>query len=318
MTMSRRAKLLVSAWLVLHLAAVALPPLWVLSGDSGPVSAAKRGLSWYIDPMFLNHGYGFFGPDPGPSFLLRCELELPDGRKIEQTYPDLKEHRPRLLYHRHFMLTSRLQFGRASDVTTLYARPYARHLAERYGARHVRLFLVRHELARPWKVAAGMKLDDPSLYAPMPNLMIDGTWTAPLEAAPGPAPPGLRAPEELGPPRAAPSSAGRAGTTSPAVVTLEIVLDRSRQAGEIPRPPGGTASLSNWTGRGELVPLRWEEHENEEDFVFYAADPELPAIVAHRIGMNELLLRLPMEAGERLLIMRRDELPIAEYPENTP
>lgn len=70
----------------------------------------------YINAMYLNHGYAFFAPNPGPSHLVRYRIEFDDGREpIEGVFPDLKTQRPRLLYHRHFML--------AESLYSLYTPP---------------------------------------------------------------------------------------------------------------------------------------------------------------------------------------------------
>lgn len=86
-------------------------------GLSPSVSLLLQPLASYGQFLYLDRGYAFFAPDPGPSHLLRVELKAKqDGNdsaaKIEErttsteirTYPDLNQQWPRLLYHRHFML----------------------------------------------------------------------------------------------------------------------------------------------------------------------------------------------------------------------
>ncbi len=51
--------------------------------------------------MYLSHGYFFFAPNPGPAHLLEIRVEP---SRVE-LWPDRKAQWPRLLYHRHFMLT---------------------------------------------------------------------------------------------------------------------------------------------------------------------------------------------------------------------
>jgi hypothetical protein len=59
--------------------------------------------------MYLNHGYAFFAPDPGPNHLVDYKVEFADGRPaVSGRFPDLSKERPRLLYHRHFMLSEAL------------------------------------------------------------------------------------------------------------------------------------------------------------------------------------------------------------------
>jgi hypothetical protein len=63
----------------------------------------------YIAMMYLDHGYFFFAPNPGPSFLVKYKVEYPDGREtVAGVFPNLKEQRPRLLYHRYFMVSTAL------------------------------------------------------------------------------------------------------------------------------------------------------------------------------------------------------------------
>ncbi|WP_250928689.1 hypothetical protein [Aporhodopirellula aestuarii] len=74
-------------------------------------------LAAYGQFLYLDRGYAFFAPDPGPSHLMRVEMSRPaTGDEGEQSpglaepntetrlYPDLNDQWPRLRYHRHFML----------------------------------------------------------------------------------------------------------------------------------------------------------------------------------------------------------------------
>lgn len=101
-----KVRALVSLLIIVHLAAVILPPL---SMEGSPLaSIGWRGLRPYIEAGYLNHGYHFFAPQPGPSHLIRYELEMPDGSRKEGEFPSREQNWPRLLYHRHFMLTEYL------------------------------------------------------------------------------------------------------------------------------------------------------------------------------------------------------------------
>jgi hypothetical protein len=78
----------------------------------------------YSQWMYLDHGYFFFAPNPGPSHLVQCQFapsppatnsnvsQDAEPRKADATseipssqFPDRKEQWPRLLYHRYFMLS---------------------------------------------------------------------------------------------------------------------------------------------------------------------------------------------------------------------
>jgi len=85
-----------------HLLAVVAEPLFFYSRSdvqAGPeFLALRRGLGPYVDWMYLDHGYFFFAPNPGPSHLVGI-------RDQSVVFPDRKEQWPRLLYHRYFMLS---------------------------------------------------------------------------------------------------------------------------------------------------------------------------------------------------------------------
>ncbi len=79
-----------------------------------PSSELSRSVAKIAEPYyvagFLGHGYRFFAPNPpSASFIVRYRLTMPDGTNREGEFPNLKEHRPRLLYHRHFMLSGTVQ-----------------------------------------------------------------------------------------------------------------------------------------------------------------------------------------------------------------
>jgi hypothetical protein len=98
---------------VVHLTAVVVAPLAVAcdtgTSSSPAVAPVRRWLDPYITFLFLNHGYFFFAPDPGPNHLVDYKVEFDDGRlPIEGRFPNLKEQQPRLLYHRYFMLSEAL------------------------------------------------------------------------------------------------------------------------------------------------------------------------------------------------------------------
>jgi hypothetical protein len=157
----------VSLLLTLHLAAVVVAPAAV------PPSSYLEGRTWdlfqpYLEAAYLNHGYHYFAPEPGPSHLLRYEADLPGGERLEGLVPDRTRHRPRLFYHRHFMLAERLAPVEATHLDYAWkaalARSYAEHLRFRLGAERLRLYLRRHAIPYPNQVRRGVAIDDPSLY----------------------------------------------------------------------------------------------------------------------------------------------------------
>lgn len=168
-----RWKVPLSLLLAFHLFAVFLAPLhfatrYYPGNDAAPIADSAMGwLRPYIDFCYLQHGYFFFAPIPGPSHLVNCDMQFADGRAAE-TYvlPDRRRHRPRLLYHRHFMLAEwmnttftppqppaevtdsrdRERFARSRALYERLRASYSDHLAKRYGAEHVPLTRVEHRL----------------------------------------------------------------------------------------------------------------------------------------------------------------------------
>jgi hypothetical protein len=190
---------LATVLILLHLAAVVLAPLAVEPSGLSRLWQAVATPFWpYIQAADLNHGYRFFGPEPGPSHLIRYHLEMPDGTTRDDVFPNLKEEQPRLLYHRYFMLTEHLeglyeqQMGprpggppglpedspqrrEAERVYRAMVRSYADELLRRTGAARVHMELIEHDMPSPEESLQGMRLDDPSLYRTVDDL---GTFAA--------------------------------------------------------------------------------------------------------------------------------------------
>jgi hypothetical protein len=171
----RRTRAVASVLIAVHALALLVGPLSVPASILG--GFLQRFYRPYLEITYLNHGYKFFGPDPGPSHLVRYDLELVDGSHRTGTFPDRAEHWPRLLYHRHFMLSETIMnFAGPGDPRLPwedqplsqgqreFARAYARHLLAKHGARRVTLDLVEHLIPDPKDVLNGMKLDDSRLY----------------------------------------------------------------------------------------------------------------------------------------------------------
>ncbi len=110
--LSRRGRYLLSLLIVAHLLAVAAPPLSFQAvsgiGSSPSVATVMRWVEPYSQFCYLDRGYAFFAPDPGPSHLFQAAITAGDGTVVEEMYPDLQNQWPRLLYHRHFMLAEYL------------------------------------------------------------------------------------------------------------------------------------------------------------------------------------------------------------------
>jgi len=195
-----------SALIALHLTAVFVAPLAFASRGSPATDSVFDVLRPYIDALYLNHGYSFFAPDVGPSHLVRYKVEFADGREpVVGTFPNLATERPRLLYHRHFMLAEALENhfvppeplpeptlpAQASQEERIrhkvqqvyYARDlaqwrharrqydamrqsFAEHLQHEYGGSQVTLTRVEHRLAAPDEIRHLKRpLDAPDSYS---------------------------------------------------------------------------------------------------------------------------------------------------------
>src|SRR3954462_7179726 len=80
---SVRARHFASVLILLHVTAIFWPPFTFAcrggSGSSSPFADAVMGwLRPYSSLMFLDHGYAFFAPDPGPSHLVHYKVEFAD------------------------------------------------------------------------------------------------------------------------------------------------------------------------------------------------------------------------------------------------
>lgn len=186
-------RVVASILLALHLTAVFVAP-----ADAPPTprselyAALHEFFRPYLNVAYLNHGYGFFSPNPGSSFIIRYHIERKDGKQIDGVLPDLDEHWPRLLYHRHFMLTSQVR------LLPQLPESYLKHLQKKHDARSVRLEYVEHRPATAEEVREGVKLDNPRTYTVVGTATIDaqgriqvGLVEPPRQSAPNrPAPRG--------------------------------------------------------------------------------------------------------------------------------
>ncbi len=177
----------VSALLAFHVFAVFLAPM----AAPPPTSQLAQRIAAVFDPylrgLAINNGYRFFAPNPGPSHLVRYELVMEDGRVEGGEFPDPRRHRPRLLYHRMFMiaevLADRAQVldepedidrwpaeardGLREDQRQVreFCRAVARDAARgQTGIERVRLYSREHLIPTPEQLRSGTRIDDPNLY----------------------------------------------------------------------------------------------------------------------------------------------------------
>jgi hypothetical protein len=156
----------VNSWLVFHLSAIIIAPASV-APSSELVESTWKIFQPYLEFMFLNHGYHFFAPEPAPSTLISFEAERADGTTVAGHFPSRKSI-PRLLYHRHFMLTEHLHAAQLRDapdeLLDEWVKSYADHIRAKYGAVRVKLTGHVHGIPSREDVRNGIKLNDPASY----------------------------------------------------------------------------------------------------------------------------------------------------------
>jgi hypothetical protein len=184
--------------LVAHLVAVTVAPFAILTNEFGPriitpgpvplteqaeslstppnrplpvILKLAEALQPYLDPLYLNHGYSFFAPEPSASYVIDYEIEKENGEKVRGRLPDLGRHWPRLLYHRYFMLasqnydlTERARSKTPADSTATLNYAIAKHLLESEGGKRAVLRLLIHRLLWPEDVRQGKSLDVEETY----------------------------------------------------------------------------------------------------------------------------------------------------------
>lgn len=105
---SRRFRIVASVLIIGHLWAVVGRPIEFATqgpfGTSPSATLFRSPVRAYSQFVYLDHGYAFFAPDPGPSHLIAATVTPMGGDVSELLYPDLGDQWPRLMYHRHFML----------------------------------------------------------------------------------------------------------------------------------------------------------------------------------------------------------------------
>lgn len=157
--------LLLNVWLVMHLTAIVTAPATV-----GPSSQTARNV-WdivgpYLQVCYLNHGFHYFAPQPGSSNLVGWTATLKDGSTVSGRFPNF-DIQPRLLYHRHFMLSEFL--GNSDpELQPVLARGFAKNLLREHDAVSVALSTIRHDLPSMERIRAGGDVTDSDLYEEQP------------------------------------------------------------------------------------------------------------------------------------------------------
>jgi hypothetical protein len=155
-----------SVLIAVYLAAVILPPLAGPPPASALANRLLQPLRPLVGALYLGHGYRFFAPNPGPGHSLRFTVQRSDGSRLSGTLPDRVGDRPRLLYHRRFMIPEKLApLVPPSEAPAEVRRdaradwlPLVKDVAGQLLARHegvrVELALVEHYLPTPEDLVA--------------------------------------------------------------------------------------------------------------------------------------------------------------------
>jgi hypothetical protein len=129
--------------------------------------AQRPPMQWYLDLLYINHGYSFFAPEPGDGHLIYYDVYDAQGNATKQgKFPDWDLHRPRLWYHRYFMLAD--QVGGPIPAETWQKRSleaYARQVLREFGGEAVRVRWIAHKPPHPYDQPRPPKLDEPASYS---------------------------------------------------------------------------------------------------------------------------------------------------------
>ena len=160
-----------------YLAAVVVPPLAGPPPASELAGALMQPLRPLVGLLHLGHGYRFFAPNPGPGHSLRWTLLRPNGATIAGSLPDAVGDRPRLLYHRRFMVAEKIAVlvppvDAPREVRDAAKRDWgplvlgvADNLLRTHGSGRLTLELVEHYLPAPDEVLSGTV--EPDLVTPL-------------------------------------------------------------------------------------------------------------------------------------------------------
>jgi hypothetical protein len=151
----------------LYLAAVLVAPLASPPPASELAGRLIQPFRPLIGLLYLGHGYRFFAPDPGPGHSIRWKMTMPDGSLRTGSLPDRDADRPRLLYHRRFMISEKIAAlvppAEAPEGVRDEARRewlplvkgVAGQLLARHGGARVELEMVEHYLPTPEELIRG-------------------------------------------------------------------------------------------------------------------------------------------------------------------
>jgi hypothetical protein len=169
-------RIALTIWILWHFTGVFLAALsiGVTSDLVLKVSQNPHGpMQWYLDALYMNQGHSFFAPDVGPGHLIRYQLYDQSGKEIEKgEFPSRKEHWPRLLYHRYFMLADQSELPFDDKPTREYwQRKYLEAFGKGLLAANANAQTIRLQRYNHWPPPRRIFVDkDDKLLDPRPSL----------------------------------------------------------------------------------------------------------------------------------------------------
>lgn len=157
----RWSRRLLSAWLLYHVIAIVMPPL-AIPPTSSLLSEMAGLFRPYTEGLHVNHGYHYFAPQPGESTLIAFTATRPEGTEVKGIMPN-RQIWPRLLYHRHFMLTESLGYI-PEELRDDWVKSYARCISRKTQCSKVELTRLLHYMPTMEMVNRGVTLDNPRSF----------------------------------------------------------------------------------------------------------------------------------------------------------
>lgn len=160
----RAVKIFASCLIAFHLVAIFAAPASV-PPTSNLIDSTWSVCSPYLHATNLNNGYHFFAPEPGASTLVEFSGTTADGESKHGVLPDKQRMRPRLLYHRYFMLTEFLGSNSLDETNKkTIVRTFARELMRTEGLNQIELTMVRHRPSNRQEILIGDDLTAAETY----------------------------------------------------------------------------------------------------------------------------------------------------------
>jgi hypothetical protein len=206
---SRYWRRVISGLLLIHIVIVVLANWTAVPPESPLRDSFRESIVYpYVVATSLNQGYRFFAPDPGPSHVIKFEIFDDQGKPIKLAGDEdtigylppinlrvgLLSGKPRLLYHRYFMLTEQVPNMPHPDMPPeavaknevrlkITMNSYAQELMRRNNGARIKLTYLMHMPPNPDDfLEHKQSMTDPDSYV----TLWSGEFTRDLEKKPEP------------------------------------------------------------------------------------------------------------------------------------